>query len=150
MADISIDTIHEYEYVKGRGHEPLVLPYVFDMKPEVRYQVILGKWPVYNRKNTMKFYRWYWDNYPGPRKCEECGLPLLSYSAVYVSHILTRGSWPFPEVAYDPRNINLLCYDHHNHWERTDLRKTMRIFASNQLRIEQIQAEFVGTYPGRR
>lgn len=84
-----------------------------------------------------RFYRFCWDN--KPHICEECMRPLRDYSAVYVSHILTRGA--HPDMAHDPRNINILCLSCHNRWENGD-RQGMRIFRKNQLIINKLRQEY--------
>ena len=78
-----------------------------------------------------RFFRWVWDN--KPHQCEETLRPLQSYSAVYCSHILTRGA--HPEIAHDPRNINILTFESHNRWENGD-RENMRIYPGNVRMIE--------------
>lgn len=88
-------------------------------------------------EENEKFYRWCWEHLP--HRCEECLRPLNEYSAVYVSHILTRGA--HPEIAHDPRNINILCLKHHNQWENGE-RRSMRIWLKNQQTIEQLKREY--------
>lgn len=84
-----------------------------------------------------RFFRWVWEH--KPHRCEECLKPLRNYSAVYCSHILTRGS--FPEMAHDARNINILCFEHHSCWENGD-RERMRIYPENMRLIELMKAEY--------
>ena len=84
-----------------------------------------------------RFFRWIWDH--KPHYCEECMKPLRTYSAVYCSHILSRGA--HPEMAHDPRNINILCFDHHNQWENGD-RKRMRIYPGNQMIIKELENDY--------
>lgn len=84
-----------------------------------------------------RFFRWIWDH--KPHYCEECMKPLRTYSAVYCSHILSRGA--HPEMAHDPRNINILCFDHHNQWENGD-RKRMRIYPGNQRVIKELEKDY--------
>jgi hypothetical protein len=91
-------------------------------------------------QENEKFYRWCWDHYP--HICAETMRPLRQYSATYVSHILTRGA--HPEMAHDPRNVNILSFEMHNRWENGD-RQYMRIYRINQLIIEQLRKEY-GTY----
>lgn len=84
-----------------------------------------------------RFYRWVWNH--KPHICEECMKPLGEYSAVYVSHILTRGA--HPEIAHDPRNTNILCFRCHGAWEN-GARWRMRIYEGNLSRIEQLKKEY--------
>lgn len=92
-----------------------------------------------------RFFRWVWDN--KPHQCEECLKPLRNYSAVYCSHILTRGA--YPEAAHDARNINILCFEHHNQWENGDKSK-MRIYPGNIRIIELIKKEYGSLERDRR
>ena len=84
-----------------------------------------------------RFFRWIWEH--KPHQCEETLRPLKQYSAVYMSHILTRGG--NPEMAHDPRNINVLTFECHNRWENGD-RKNMRIFPGNIRIIELLKSEY--------
>ena len=87
-----------------------------------------------------KFYRWCWEN--KLQVCEECLLPLHSYSAKFISHILTRGSKA--HIAHDPRNVNILCFKHHNKWEfgTQAVRQTMKIYKGNVKRIELLKTDY--------
>ena len=84
-----------------------------------------------------KFYRWVWHN--KPHICEECRRPLGAYSAVYVSHISSRGA--HPAMAHDPRNTNILCAQCHARWENGD-REGMRIYESNEATVERLNEEY--------
>lgn len=84
-----------------------------------------------------RFYRFVWDN--KPHICEECFRPLNNYSATYVSHILTRGA--NPEIAHDPRNVNILCPSCHGRWENGD-REGMRVYRKNRQIIEKLKQEY--------
>ena len=65
--------------------------------------------------------------------------PLSQYSAVHVSHILSRGA--FPEMAKDPRNFNILCLEHHNQWENGK-RESMRINRYNEMIICLLRRDY--------
>lgn len=137
MDAISINTRQEYDYIKERGYEPLI-DRRFDIEIHLRVSIqqeLFGKGhtPVENEK----FYRWCWEH--KPHFCEETMRPLRQFSATFVSHILTRGA--HPEMAHDPRNVNILCFNCHNRWENGD-RESMRIYASNQLIIEKLKREY--------
>lgn len=137
MEPVCIATRAEYELCKARGYEPLVdRRFAMEIRLRVAIQRELfgtGHTPEENEK----FYRWCWDHYP--HYCAECMRPLTQYSATYVSHIMTRGA--HPETAHDCRNVNILCFSHHSVWESGN-RKNMRIYAINQLTIEQLKAEY--------
>lgn len=137
MEPVNIYTREEYDYCKQRGYEPLVdRRFAMDIRLRVCIQRELfgtGHTPEENDK----FYRFCWAH--KRHVCEETMRPLKQYSATYVSHILTKGA--HPEMAHDPRNVNILCFEMHNKWENGD-RKSMRIYAINQLTIEQLKREY--------
>lgn len=134
---ILIEDLECYKYAKNKGYEPLT-DKRFEMPIKVRIEVQrylfgAGHTPAENER----FYRYCWDLYP--HICEECMRPLTQFSATYISHIRTRGA--FPEAAHDVRNVNILCFKHHNQWE-TGNRKAMRIYPGNVQTIEQLTKEY--------
>lgn len=137
MEPFFIDTREEYDFCVAHRIEPLIDKRVaMDIRLRVSVQRELfgtGHTPEENER----FYRWAWAN--KPHFCEECIKPLREYSAVYVSHILTRGA--NPAMAHDPRNVNILCFEHHNQWENGD-RQRMRIYRKNQLIINELLQEY--------
>lgn len=137
MEPFVIDTRELYDYARSRGYEPL-LDYRFRVVPNLRVSIQrelfgAGHTPVENQS----FYRWCWAHLP--HICEECMKPLREYSATYVSHILTRGA--HPEMAHDPRNVDILCFAHHSAWENGN-RQNMRIYAHNQRVIKQLKEDY--------
>lgn len=139
MEPYIITEFAEYEYLLGRGYDPLVDDRHFRLDIRLRIEIqkkIFGD--GHTPADNEKFYRWMWRK--KPHYCEECMRPLREYSATYISHILTRGA--YPEMAHDPRNVNILCFEHHNAWEQATTRKDMRIYAANQLRIEKLKNEY--------
>lgn len=143
MEKILLETQQEYDLVKSRGYEPLLTNKYFKLDIKLREKIqkeLFGKC-VIGRGNipqaNERFFRWIWEN--KPHYCEECMKPLRTYSAVYCSHILTRGG--NPEVAHDPRNINILCFEHHNMWENGE-RKKMRIYPGNQRIINNLIEDY--------
>lgn len=138
-----ITTREEYDLVTSRGYEPLIDERFFVLEHGLRVALqreIFGH-SLTSRGNIMqaneRFFRWVWEH--KPHICEETMRPLREYSAVYCSHILTRGA--FPEMAHDPRNINILCFEAHNIWENGD-RQRMRIYAKNKVTIEKLKQEY--------
>lgn len=134
----------EYQYCINRGYNPLIDIRNFKMDIRLRVEIqreLFGHCVFGRGANIMaaneRFFRWVWDN--KPHRCEECLKPLRNYSAVYCSHILTRGA--FPEAAHDARNINILCFEHHNEWENGN-RERMRIYPANMRLIELMKAEY--------
>lgn len=134
---ILIEDLECYKYAKSKGYEPLT-DKRFEMPIKVRVDVQrylfgAGHTPAENER----FYRYCWELYP--HICEECMRPLTQFSATYISHIRTRGA--FPEAAHDVRNVNILCFKHHNQWEIGN-RKAMRIYPGNVQTIEQLTKEY--------
>lgn len=150
MDKITLETEQEYNLVKSRGYEPLLTNRYFqlDIKLRKRIQSRLFGHAEQGRGNDVmaaneRFFRWIWENkQKGHRhRCENCMKPLDHYSATFCSHILSRGA--YPEMAIDPRNINILCFDCHNKWEHETTRKDMRIYESNKLIIETLKKEYI-------
>lgn len=140
MKPFLIETREQYELCKAHGFEPLISK-LFTMTHSLRISIqheLFGT--GHSPEENERFYRWCWEHYP--HQCEETMRPLPSYSAVYISHILTRGA--HPDMAHDPRNVNILCFEAHNRWENKD-RENMRIYRKNQLLIEQLKKEY-GNY----
>ena len=139
MSPIVIDTRECYDYARSRGYEPLIdgrFAVEIHLRVEIQRELFgRGHTPAENER----FYRWCWEHLP--HRCEECLRPLPDYSAVFISHILTRGA--NPAMAHDPRNINILCLCHHNQWEN-GARDAMRINAGNEIRIENLRKEYQG------
>ena len=137
METIVIDTRELYDYTRQRGYEPLIdCRFAVEINLRVSIQRELfgtGHTPAENER----FYRFCWDHYP--HICSETMRPLRQYSATYISHIMTRGA--HPEMAHDPRNVNILCFEMHNRWENGD-RENMRIYRQNLLTIEQLKSEY--------
>ena len=137
MEPIVIDTRPDYDYCVAQGYEPLV-DRRFTMAHQLRVSLQREKFGTgHTPEENERFYRFCWKH--KPHICEECMKPLKSYSATYISHIRTRGA--FPEMAFDCRNVNILCFNHHNQWENGD-RKSMRIYGVNEFTIEQLEREY--------
>lgn len=137
MKPIVIDSHQLYGYARSRGYEPLI-DRRFEMEIHLRVDIqraMFGK--GHSPEENEKFYRWCWEH--KPHYCEETMRPLRNYSAVYVSHILTRGA--HPEMAHDPRNVNLLCFEMHNKWENGD-RESMRIYRANEQMIAKLKDDY--------
>lgn len=134
----------EYDYIKNRGYEPLLdSGFYFQMDIKLRIEIqkeifghcLIGRGDI--PEANERFYRWIWAN--KIQVCEETMRPLRTYSAIHVSHILSRGA--FPEMAHDPRNVNLLTAEMHNLWENGK-RESMRIYPGNMRTIELLKKEY--------
>jgi hypothetical protein len=129
---VLVKTQEQYnEYVKA-GFNPLLdwFHFTIEINLRVNIQSILFK-------NDIAFYHWIWEH--KPHICEETMQPLHNYSAVYVSHILSRGA--HTEMRHDPRNANLLSFDQHQIWENGK-RQRMRIFEINKIVINILKNEY--------
>lgn len=137
MEAIRIDNPEMYWYAVKQGFEPLLdKRFAMDISTRVAVQrKLFGE--VNTPDGNERFYRWVWEH--KQHVCEETMRPLHEYSAVYISHILTRGA--HPELAHDPRNCNILCGQMHNKWEYGK-RSEMRIFERNKRVIEQLRKEY--------
>jgi 5-methylcytosine-specific restriction endonuclease McrA len=127
---IEIRNVDDYLQYKGEWVEPLILSEIFNVIN--REEIIKTLFPENTPENDFRFYQWIWRI--KPHWCENCGLPLKNYSAIFVSHIKTRGA--HTEIRYEPLNANLLCLECHNKWEYGTLEKkeTMFIYWLNLLR----------------
>lgn len=133
----------EYDYCVAHGYEPLIdiKNFQIDIRLRVDIQRELFGHCVFGRGDVpvanQRFYKWVWEH--KPHRCEETMRPLYNYSATFISHILARGA--FPEMAHDPRNVNVLCWQMHERWEHGD-RERMRIYAGNMRIIEMLKNEY--------
>lgn len=131
---IEIDSLDAYNYAVGRGYEPL-LDKRFDVEIHLRVQIQKDLFGDFT--NHDKFYHWVWEH--RPHICEETMRPLSKYSAVHISHILTKGACP--EMAHDPRNVNIFCLAAHNRWEFGD-RTAMRVYPKNLETIRMLRKDY--------
>lgn len=106
----------------------------FLVRLEIQYY-LFGK--GHSPTENDKFYKYCWNIYP--HYCEECMKPLKTYSAIHISHIITKAA--YPELSHDVRNINILCFEHHSCWENGDKTK-MRIYPGNVRIIELLKNEY--------
>ena len=133
-----ISTREEYNNVVNRGLEPLSDWRHFVIPIALRIEIQNGLFSGANIPAANEtFYRYCWAH--KIHVCEEYMKPLDWYSAVYISHILSKGA--HPEMAHDPRNVNILSFDAHQKWE-TGNRETMRIFEENQLIIKILKKDY--------
>lgn len=140
-----VETDAEYRFCTARGHDPLVSPHFTveiglrkQLQKEIFGHCIIGRGNI--PQANQRYYLYMWDN--KPHICENCQLPLRHYSAKFISHIFTKGG--FPEMAHDPRNCNILCFDCHNLWEygSKEERKAMRIYPTNQVIINVLLSDY--------
>lgn len=134
-----------YEYVISRGFVPLLdSRFYMDINLRVQMQRETFGHCIIGRGNipaaNERFYRFMWEN--SRHVCEETFMPLKNYWSGHISHIISRGA--APDMAHDPRNVNILCYDAHQLWENGGLleREKMRIYDKNKLTIEMLKKEY--------
>lgn len=144
MEKILLTTQPEYDFVVSRGYQPLLHNKFFRLDIRLRESIqakMFGHSEKGRGKNIMatneRFFKWVWEH--SAQVCSECMKPLREYSAVYISHILSRGA--YPECSIDPRNTNILCFEHHSMWENGN-RKTMRIYPGNQRIIKELLQDY--------
>lgn len=142
MEPIVITERYEYDYCRNQGYEPLIdTRFSMDIRLRVAIQRELFGHCVFGRGDVpvanQRFYKWVWEH--KPHRCEETMRPLPHYSATFVSHILARGA--YPEMAHDPRNVNILCAEMHEMWEH-GRRDRMRIYPGNVRLIEMLKKEY--------
>ena len=77
-----------------------------------------------------------------PHVCENCRKPIEHPWATNVSHILSRGS--HPEMAHDPRNVNILCWECHELWEHKTTRNRLNpwFVEKNERTIQMLKQEY--------
>lgn len=139
MRKVTITEQYEYDYCVQQGYQPLINP-VFEIEHNLRVDIqreLFGKGNT--QAHNQKFYAWVWKRKGPGHQCEECGRNLYEYSAAHISHILSRKG--YPEIAYDPRNVNILCGQHHHQWENDP--KSMRIYPRNQETIEKLKHAYM-------
>ena len=139
MKPVVIHTREDFESAVKRGFNPLCedawrLPMAIDLRREIQREMF-GK---HNAQGNARFYKYIIDH--KPHVCEECGRPIRYPSAINVSHILSRGA--HPEMAHDPRNVNILCPKHHSEWEDATTRRGMLIEPKNERTIKQLKKEY--------
>lgn len=141
---IEITLIEEFEMVSSRGWQPLQDYKKFHIEINLRIAIqreLFGKSLISKGsvvEANQRFYIWSWEN--NPHFCEECAKPLQEYSSKFISHIISRGARP--DIAHDPRNKNILCFEHHQKWENETQRKTMRIYKTNLKIIEILNNDY--------
>ena len=130
---IQVNTLEDYKSCLNYGlNNPLIDSLTYNVPIESRIEIQNQLF-----KNDIQFYKYCW-NYL-PHFCQETGLKLRTYSASFVSHILSRGA--FPEMRFDIRNVNILSLPQHHKWE-SELKVEMYIYKKNQATIMMLKNEY--------
>ena len=134
-----VNTREEYDALLQRGIDALCDDR-YHLEIHLRREIQKEKFGGNNAEGNAKFYAYCLRH--KPLVCENCGKPIRNPSATNVSHILTRGA--HPEMAFDPRNINILCWECHNAWEHKTTRWKLRMWfvEKNDRTIEQLKQEY--------
>lgn len=136
---IYISSRFEYDFYMKHGFLPLKDWRKFSIENSLRVNIqkeLFGSASF--QTENQKYYKWVWAN--SKHFCEETGQPLHYYSAVHISHIITKGA--DRRMATDPRNVNLLTYQMHTKWEIGN-RKEMNIYNTNKLIINILKKDYV-------
>lgn len=139
MSSIRIDTREEYDYLVGRGYEPLVDEW-FEIDHNLRVELQREKFGKNDAEGNQKFYKFCLHHYA--HYCRECGRPINNPSAYNVSHIISRAA--DARMSHDPRNVYILCPECHNRYEHITTRRDMRIFDRAEERKEKLKHEYNG------
>lgn len=143
---VNLDSWEKYEEFRSAGFEPLgdwrfCIP--IKLRIEIQYLTFCNS---YSRVNipvaNTKFYNFCYEN--SLKICAETGQPIHNYSATVVSHILSRSDKP--EMAFDPRNTNILIPQMHSKWEcknKPGENKDMQIWRRNQIVIQHLNMEYM-------
>ena len=120
------------EFMKSDRNDTAKLNSLMELQNELFKGTILEK--------NEKYYNYAYDLHD-IKKCENCLRP-LKYSSVNISHILTRGA--NPEMKYDLRNHNLLCFECHEKWEHNvnNNRFSMNIYLDNNKVIKLLKKDY--------
>jgi hypothetical protein len=126
----------DYDYAIDRGYSPL-FDIRFEMPLELRINIQVELFGKKEPKNDSKFYRYCWNKLG--TICEETGRELRAYNACHISHILPKSA--YPEMRYEPLNINILSFESHQLWEfgTKDKKSQMNIWEKNQIRIAYLK-----------
>lgn len=136
-----VTTREDYDILLSKGIDCLYDPR-FDLEIGLRIAIQKEKFGKNDDEGNAKFYHYCLTHFP--MVCENCGKPIRYPWATNVSHILTRGA--HPEMAHDPRNINVLCAECHELWEHKTTRDRLRMWfvEKNERTIEELKREYNG------
>ena len=143
METYRINNLKEYNHARKYGFHPFIdKDYVMDINVRYDLQKEIFKTSKSLRNCDIKFYKYCWsvlDHY-----CQESGLYLREYSAVYISHILSRGA--YPEMRWDIRNVNILSFKAHQLWEfgTNEQKENMKIWTMNNEIMNCLKTEYQG------
>lgn len=138
MQKFHITEAEEIEYAISRGVNPFFSD-LFTIDKELRRDWLKAMFPKNTEKNNIRFYKWVWEG-KNQHYCSECGIPLERYNSAYISHRWSRGA--HPEMAFEPRNTDILCMRCHNKFESPITRKDMKIYPRVAREMEELRKEY--------
>ena len=136
-----VNTREEYEALLKHGIDALS-DSRYHMEINLRRRIQKEKFGKNDDEGNAKFYHYCLTHFP--MVCENCGKPIRYPWATNVSHILTRGA--HPEMAFDPRNISILCAQCHELYEHSTTRDQLRMWYVEK--TERIKEELKREYNG--
>src|SRR5210317_1451800 len=89
------------------------------------------------KKKDKEWYEECWNS--SQKKCMECGLVIRHFHPMFISHIITKGS--FPQLRNHPRNFMIYCMNCHQQWEFGN-RKAMKTYDEAQRITEELKREY--------
>jgi 5-methylcytosine-specific restriction endonuclease McrA len=89
-------------------------------------------------KGDLQWYKDMWSTRQN-HQCEECGVRLLHFHPMFVSHIITKGS--YPSLRKHPENWMLYCMSCHQQWE-FGKRKEMKTYPRAMEITEKLKREY--------
>jgi len=89
------------------------------------------------RNKDIEWYKEMWKK--SSKRCMECGLRILHFHPMFISHIITKGS--FPQLRHHPENFMIYCMNCHQMWEFGE-RKKMKTYQEAIEIAERLKREF--------
>lgn len=138
---VEITNREDYDALLKRGIDCLY-DKRYHLEIGLRREIQREKFGKNDNEGNAKFYAYCIKHFP--HVCENCGRPIPFPCATNVSHILTRGS--HPEMAHDPRNVNILCGTCHELWEHAPTRFKLNpwLVEKNERTIKLLKQEYNG------
>ena len=136
---VEVTNREDYDALLKRGIDCLY-DKRYHLEIGLRREIQREKFGKNDDEGNAKFYSYCIKNFP--HVCENCGKPIEHPWATNVSHILSRGS--HPEMAHDPRNMNILCWECHQKFEHTTTRHYLNpwFVEKNERTIQKLKQEY--------
>lgn len=136
---VEITNREDYDALLKRGIDCLY-DKRYHLEIGLRREIQREKFGKNDDEGNAKFYAYCIKHFPNV--CENCGKPIPHPWATNVSHILSRGS--HPEMAHDPRNVNILCWECHELWEHKTTRNKLNpwFVEKNERTIQVLKQEY--------